>query len=310
MARRGPTLIYVHGAGTQPPESDWIRIHNRILFPDRAEPPTDLGYYADLIERPAPGEPADPAEPTDGPEPAHGLEAPASLGSGPSSSGEPIAAGQELHGILHESVERAGRTHEAHLLLLRLAAAMGPADHRSRFAMPGHVIPPAVRDFYREVSGYLHGAPELAEDMRQRVRAAIERHDGRLVVLAHSLGSIVAFDVLGEPGMSAREIDLVTVGSALGLGPAQDHLRAWRGSRPIGIPDCVVTWRNFQAAGDPVAVGTGLDDLRSDFAPALRVHATEVRNEAEWHHALSGYLEAPEVRDTIDARLTDRPRPG
>ena len=184
---------------------------------------------------------------------------------------------------------------------------MGPADHRSRFALPGHVIPPAVRDFYREVSGYLHGTPGLADDMRGRVRAALHRHDGPVVIVAHSLGSVIAFDVLGEPELSGREVRLVTIGSPLGLGPVQDHLRAWRGSRPIEIPSGVASWRNFQAAGDPVAVGTGLEDLRSDYAPVLRVHATEVRNEAEWHHALTGYLETPEVRDTIDARLTDQP---
>lgn len=64
------------------------------------------------------------------------------------------------------------------------------------------------------------------------------------------------------------------------------------------------------AAGDPVAVGTGLEDLRNDYAPSLRVHATEVRNEAEWHHAFSGYLETPEVRDSIYARLSERAHPG
>jgi hypothetical protein len=45
-----------------------------------------------------------------------------------------------------------------------------------------------------------------------------------------------------------------------------------------------------------------------NYAPALRVHATEVRNEAEWHHAFSGYLETPEVRDAIYARLSERAR--
>ena len=33
MARRAPTLVYVHGAGAQPPEADWIRIHNQSSFP-------------------------------------------------------------------------------------------------------------------------------------------------------------------------------------------------------------------------------------------------------------------------------------
>ena len=127
-------------------------------------------------------------------------------------------------------------------------------------------------------------------------------------MLAHSLGSIIAFDVLAESELAGRDVSFLTVGSPLGLGPAQDHLRSWRGSRPIEIPAGVAAWRNFQAAGDPVAVGTGLEDLRNDFAPSLRVHATEVRNEAEWHHAFSGYLETPEVRDAIYASLSERRR--
>ena len=294
MARRGPTLVYVHGAGAQPPEADWIRIHNQILFGDRPAPPTDLAYYADLIQQ--------------FDEPAEGH----SVGEGHSANEghdhEPATAEHVIRDSIHPSVAGEGRRHEAQVFLLRLAAAMGPTDHRSRFALPGHIIPPAVRNFYREVSGYLHGTPGMADEMRARLRDAIKRHDGPLVVLAHSLGSIIAFDVLSEPELAGRGVSFVTVGSPLGLGPAQDHLRTWRGSRPIEIPGSIAFWRNLQAAGDPVAVGTGLDDLRDDYAPSLRVHATEVRNEAEWHHALSGYLETPEVRDTIYARLAERPK--
>ena len=308
MARRGPTLIYVHGAGGQPPEADWIRIHNQILFHDRPAPATDLAYYADLIKRVELA-----AAPMNRPRRHESPGADARktpLTGTPASTPWPSTPSAEhvLANSIHESVAAEGRTHEAHLFLLRLAAAMGPTDHRSRFALPGHVIPPAVRDFYREVSGYLHGTPGLADDMRARVRSAILRTDGALVIVAHSLGSVIAFDVLGEPELIGRGVQLITAGSPLGLGPVQDHLRAWRGSRPIEIPSGAATWRSFQAAGDPVAVGTGLDDLRGDYAPPLRVHATEVRNEAEWHHALTGYLDTPEVRDSIYARLTDRPR--
>lgn len=100
----------------------------------------------------------------------------------------------------------------------------------------------------------------------------------------------------------------MAVGSSLGLGPAQDHLRVWRGSRPIEIPAGVGTWRNLQAGGDPVAVGGHVEDLRNDYAPPLRIDGTEVRNDAWWHDAFNGYLEAPEVRDAIYARLWGRPR--
>ncbi len=132
---------------------------------------------------------------------------------------EASAAQQVLSDSIHGSVAGEGRTHEAHLFLLRLAAAMGPTDHRSRFALPGHIIPPAGRNFYREVSGYLHGTPGMADEMRDRVRTAIVGNDGPVVVLAHSLGSIIAFDVLSEPELAGREVSFLTVLCAVAPGP-------------------------------------------------------------------------------------------
>ncbi len=280
-----PALIHIHGAGLQPPEAEWLRVHDALLFAGGTPTATDLAYYADLLS---------PSGDVIHPQPAD-------------AAAELAAAAQ----VVHPSVIRAGREPVAHQFLLRLAAAMGPTDHRSRFAVPEPLVPPAVRTFYREVTGYLHGEPDLAEAMRDRFRAALRRHAGRVVVLAHSLGSIVAFDVLGEPEFVRRDVILLTVGSPLGLGPAQDHLQAWRGSRPVELPIAVRLWRNFQAEGDPVAHGSDQDGLRRDFTPADRVHATPVRNEAEWHHALPGYLQAPEVQEAVLAHvLTRRPRHG
>jgi len=305
MARRDPTLVYVHGAGAQPPEADWIRIHNQILFADRPAPATDLAYYADLIQRF--DDPYD-APSSRGATTTTTSDAPSDRAFSDAARAEAGAAEQVFSDLIHGSVAGEGRTHQAHLFLFRLAAAMGPTDHRSRFVQPGHILPTAIRSLFREVSGYLHGTSGMADAMRERVRSAIRRNDGPLVVLAHSLGSIMAFDVLSEPELAGRDVSFVTVGSPLGLGPTQDHLRAWRGRRPIEIPAGVGTWRNFHAGGDPVAVGSGVEGLRNDYAPSLRVHATEVRNEAEWHHALNGYLETPEVRDAIHAHLWGRAR--
>ncbi|HTS15825.1 MAG TPA: hypothetical protein VMH24_09150 [Candidatus Sulfotelmatobacter sp.] len=278
MPAQPPSLIHIHGAGVQPPEAEWLRVHDEVLFGGRSHDPTDLAYYADLLT------------------PSGDLSTEAA-------DAEPTSA----HHLLHPSVVAAGRQHAAHAFLLRLAAAMGPTDHRSRFAVAGRVMPPALRTFYREVSGYLHGEAALAEGMRDRVRAALRRHAGPSVVLAHSLGSVVAFDVLGEPEFADRGITLLTLGSPLGLGPAQDHLQTWRGSRPIELPVSVARWRNFHALGDPVAHGSFQEGLREDFTPSSRIHATEVRNDAEWHHALPGYLAAPEVRDAVYVALEALP---
>lgn len=296
--RKPPTLVYVHGAGAQPAAADWIGIHNQILFPDRSAPASDLAYYADLLalfdaSKPIIGSKSDPAGESEA-----ALD-PASVAQAPGIR-EPE---RTLSNLLHGSVASVGRTHEAHLFLLRLAAAMGPTEHRVRDVVADDVIPSAVRDFYREVSGYLHGTPGLADTMRARVRDVLLRHDDPLVVLAHSLGSIIAFDVLGEPAFAGRSISFLSVGTPLGLGPAQDHLAAWAGVRPIAVPASIAGWRNFAAVGDPVAHGTSLDELRADFAPWRKIHSTAVRNEAELHHSLAGYLEAPEVRDAVYARF-------
>ncbi len=278
MASRGPTLIHVHGAGLQPPEHDWLRLHDALLFGARAHGETDVAYYADLVT------PSDEVEVPAGPE-----------------SQEPVPH------LLHPSVVAAGRQHAAHTFLIRLAAAMGPLDHRSHHAAGDAGMPHALRTFYREVSGYLHGELVLADGMRDRFRAAVRRHPGPVVVLAHSLGSVVAYDVLGEAEFADRDLTLLTVGSPLGLGPTQDHLQAWQGRRPIELPPGVGRWRNFHAKGDPVAHGSFQEGLRDDFTPSNLIHATEVRNEAEWHHALPGYLQAPEVQDAVYVALEGGP---
>ena len=276
MASRRPVLIHVHGAGLQPPEHDWLRLHDELLFGARTHSETDLAYYADLVTPSA-----DVVVPDD------------------------PGRGDGAHHLLHPSVVVAGHEHAAHTFLVRLAAAMGPLDHRSRPADADAGMPHAMRTFYREVSGYLHGELILADGMRERFRAALRRNPGEVVVLAHSLGSVVAYDVLGEAEFADRAVTLLTVGSPLGLGPTQDHLQAWRGSRPIELPPGVGRWRNFHAKGDPVAHGSFQEGLRDDYTPADRIHATEVRNEAEWHHALPGYLQAPEVQDAVYVALED-----
>ena len=274
MAALRPVLIHAHGAGLQPPEPDWLPFHDELLFGTRPHGQTDLAYYADLVTPAGDVVVSGEAEPPERP-----------------------------YQLLHPSVVAAGHQHAAHTFLVRLAAAMGPLDHRSRDAAGSQEMPHALRTFYREVSGYLHGELVLADGMRERFRDALRRHPGAVVVLAHSLGSVVAYDVLGEAEFAARGVTLLTVGSPLGLGPAQDHLQAWRGSRPIQLPAGVARWRNFHAKGDPVAHGSFQEGLRGDFAPPDRIHATEVRNEAEWHHALPGYLQAPEVQDAVYVAL-------
>lgn len=90
---------------------------------------------------------------------------------------------------------------------------------------------------------------------RDRVAAAIRRNRPR-VLLAHSLGSVVAYETLfAHPDLSVEV--LVTLGSPLGIpGVVFDRLEPrpdGRGARPANVR----TWINISDRADPVAIPSG-----------------------------------------------------
>ena len=127
----------------------------------------------------------------------------------------------------------------------------------------------------------------------QRVRSDVQARIGALigpdtrVVVAHSLGSVAAYEVLcALPGHGVRA--LVTLGSPLGirnlvfdrLRPAP--VRAARGVGPRGVwpGDRGLVWTNLADTGDVVAL---VKDLRATFGPEVR--SGIVSNGAHAHSA-------------------------
>ncbi|MGY3062180.1 hypothetical protein ACVWZD_006478 [Streptomyces sp. TE3672] len=109
-----------------------------------------------------------------------------------------------------------------------------------------------------EVRRYLH-VPQVRAAARSTVAESIRRVRPR-VVLAHSLGSVVAYEALhAHPELT---VDcFVTLGSPLGLpGGIFDHLVpspiADRGARPAGVR----YWVNLADTGDLVAIPRRLGD--------------------------------------------------
>lgn len=129
--------------------------------------------------------------------------------------------------------------------------------------------------FVREVAWYLEH-PERRAAARQHVGATITRVQPQVVV-AHSLGSVVAYEALWSTNASTVPVELlVTVGSPLALpGAIFDRLdpapAAGRGVRPPGVN----RWINIADVGDLVAVPRLLsrvfdgieDDVETSIAP-------------------------------------------
>ncbi|MBT1093526.1 hypothetical protein [Streptomyces sp. Tu102] len=138
----------------------------------------------------------------------------------------------------------------------------------------------------KQVRRYLTD-PGLRDAARERVLDAIGE-DTRVVV-AHSLGSVVAYEALcARPGHGVRA--LVTIGSPLGI----PHLILHRlEPKPVGLGGAVrgvwpggeqLAWTNIADEGDVVAL---VKDLRPSFGDGL--HGVRVNNGARAHDA-TAYL--------------------
>jgi len=134
-----------------------------------------------------------------------------------------------------------------------------------------------VADF-KQVRSYLTD-PEIRIAARARVAAAIDA--GTRVVVAHSLGSVVAYETLcALPDHPVRT--LVTLGSPLGIrNLILDRLDPAGGVWPGGDN---LAWTNLADRRDPVAL---VKDLRPAFSE--RVRSALVNNGAHAHDA-TAYL--------------------
>ncbi|UGT61808.1 hypothetical protein [Nocardia asteroides] len=151
----------------------------------------------------------------------------------------------------------------------------------------------------KQVRRYLT-EPPLRDRIRARVRDQITG-DTRVVV-AHSLGSVVAYETLcAMPGHPVRA--LITLGSPLGIANLIFHrldpsptggVGAWPGRDGL-------VWSNFADAGDVVALVKQLDPL---FGATFshRVWDTPVHNGSHAHSAVP-YLTEKRVGEAIAAGL-------
>jgi pimeloyl-ACP methyl ester carboxylesterase len=118
-----------------------------------------------------------------------------------------------------------------------------------------------MRVTLRDTSRYLRNENREALIVRQMVSDALLEawHDGHRVLLAgHSLGSVIAFDVLWE--LSHRfaipqRVDLfLTIGSPLGLNFVRGQLLGARESGRRRYPTNIRRWKNLAAIGETTAL--------------------------------------------------------
>lgn len=145
--------------------------------------------------------------------------------------------------------------------------------------------------FTHDVFVYLNypTARKIVDDL---VMAALPV-DRSCVVVGHSLGSVVGFNVLRNAHAPCQVERYVTVGSPLGVRAVLNKL-----TKPIKMPVVVKDWRNAFDIKDVVA----LRELNENVFPTIppitnygKVHNSVNAN----HHGITGYLNDPVVAKWI-----------
>ncbi|MEU3532274.1 hypothetical protein AB0E70_11905 [Streptomyces murinus] len=146
----------------------------------------------------------------------------------------------------------------------------------------------------REAHGYLRHE-ETAAAVRALIREALVTTGARMVI-AHSLGTVVFYDMLtrgevppaadGGPGVAS----LITCGSPLGWLAVRKGIHT--AGSPLSVP-AGVEWTNLYAANDPVSKGRGLSHL------AVGVTDVRVDNGKLNAHDVHRYLDKPAIAEGI-----------
>jgi hypothetical protein len=145
--------------------------------------------------------------------------------------------------------------------------------------------------FTKDVYQYLKN-PGIRDAIDTGVRQAMSTTPA--VVVAHSLGSVVAYNLLRREGANNgwRVPLLVTVGCPLGV----TAIREWL--KPNKHPECAEAWFNAMDSRDIVALYP-LDEPHGwDVSPSIE-NKTDVQNQTSNRHGISGYLGDPIVARRI-----------
>jgi hypothetical protein len=146
-------------------------------------------------------------------------------------------------------------------------------------------------------------------ELRGLLEGEIDLHwqDGkRIMLIAHSMGSIIAYDTLRAIGRQRRDLVIdhfVTIGSPLGLPHVK--YRIWQEHDLVRTPSIVRRWSNLAERRDPVAFDTHLaGDYRKNRGGVkveddLVANETVVKDGKVDYHSGLGYLRTPEMSRLI-----------
>lgn len=151
--------------------------------------------------------------------------------------------------------------------------------------------------------------------IRDSLKERLEAHRGdEIFLIAHSMGSIVAYDVLRdieETGLTIKH--LATIGSPLAIEDVKGRIREERGEKKPRVPTSIVeSWRNYADHRDLVSVdltlkgeyensdNTQVEDIGVNNGYRFKNDEGELEHN---YHKSYGYLRTPELAQRLKTFL-------
>jgi hypothetical protein len=176
-----------------------------------------------------------------------------------------------------------------------------------------------LRHYFKDLTAYYHATCQFEdqdsrlakEAIREKLAQVIHKHRKKeIMLIAHSMGSIVAYDVLVENAGNFQVDTFMTMGSPLGLPVIMGKIAAERGVAKSGrqkltTPENVMrNWLNFSDLNDKIAFNYNLADDYDQNTRHVQIIDFVVNNDYEVNgsknpHKAFGYLRSPEVAEAI-----------
>lgn len=291
------TVVYIHGIQNHPDEDVLKRIWDEALFGHSMGERSRMAWWVDRTRYPEPPKGLEDGETLRQQSLASGVR---TLGRG---DDDPFRA--ESSDLLIDSL---ARNDEESAWLHELDDALQAAMPRASLTASAPSAK-GIDDWFWLGSTRLVTRLLLADvydyffdkDRRERMRTIFRNrltNAGPVVVVAHSQGSMIAYDVLRE--LQAADCDVrlfVTCGSPLGLKPVRERFRKWTNSQKLPWPPCVQRWVNVARVGDIVCADRTLND-EVTASEARRVEDFEVARISN-AHSIKGYLRESSLRQPV-----------
>lgn len=175
--------------------------------------------------------------------------------------------------------------------------------------------------YFNELEMYYENKIEPLEmkfETRNRLLQIINKHKyDEIFLISHSMGSIIAYDVLQFELQDQKINTFVTMGSPLGLpfirAKIAKELKRTHHKLKISIPECITSaWLNFADLEDRIALNFDLNNDFSSNSMGIQVTDYEIINDYSVNgkknpHKAYGYLRSKEFILQLNSFLTKKP---